>query len=186
LGADGCFSYRHLRSAGDGPIGYTPYFFIPKHEIYAVAQKMARAKDNPRAEATLPIPQEVIDGCESTFEAANEKNQKGESKKYNASGIFLMTCRHGQILFFCNIYTPGEQQRYIIASLTTLAEHLPPQATILQAYDIGCVVACSVNKVRFLPCAEPPRSVLTPSPVSDARGEPAQETWVHNQPDAFL
>ncbi|KAJ7917138.1 hypothetical protein B0H13DRAFT_1608630 [Mycena leptocephala] len=150
LGADGCFSYRHLRSAGDGPIGYTPSFFIPKSQIDAVAQAIALAKENPRARARLLIPQDVIDGCESTFEAANEKTQKGNSKRYDAAGVFLMTCRHGQILFFCNIYTPGEQQRYIVASLEELARHLPPKATILQAYDIGCVTDHSVNKYPIL------------------------------------
>ncbi|KAF7337089.1 ULP-PROTEASE domain-containing protein [Mycena venus] len=66
------------------------------------------------------------------------------------SGIFLMTCRHGQIIFFCNIYTPGEQQRYIVASLEELARHLPSQATILQAYDIGCVIDHSLNKFPIL------------------------------------
>ncbi|KAJ7828415.1 hypothetical protein B0H13DRAFT_1917104 [Mycena leptocephala] len=122
LGADGCFSYRHLCSAGDGPIGYTP----------------------------LSIPQDVIDGCESTFEAANEKTQKGNSKRYDTASVFLMTCRHGQILFFCNIYTPGEQQQYIVASLEELARHLPPKATILQAYNIRCVIDHSANKYPIL------------------------------------
>ncbi|KAJ7923347.1 hypothetical protein B0H13DRAFT_1602762, partial [Mycena leptocephala] len=150
LGADGCFSYRHLHSAGDGPIGYTPSFFIPKSQIDAVAQVISHAKDNPRARPKLSMPQDVIDGCESTFEAANKKTQKGNSKRYDAAGIFLMTCHHGQILFFCNIYTPGEQQRYIVASLKELAQHLPPEATLLQAYDIGCVTDHSVNKYPIL------------------------------------
>jgi hypothetical protein len=147
LGADGSFSYRHLRLAGDSPIGYIPSFFIPKSQINAVAQAIALTKENPRARARLLIPQDVIDGCESMFEATNEKTQKGNSKRYDAAGVFLMTCHHGQILFFCNIYTPGEQQRYIVASLKELAWHLPPKATILQAYDIGCVTDHSVNKV---------------------------------------
>ncbi|KAJ7922304.1 hypothetical protein B0H13DRAFT_1603781, partial [Mycena leptocephala] len=148
LGTDGCFSYRHLCSAGDRPISYTPSFFIPKSQIDAVAQAISHVKDNPRARPKLSMPQDVIDGCESTFEAANEKTQKGNSKRYDAAGIFLMICRHGQILFFCNIYTPGEQQRYIVASLKELAQHLPPEATLLQAYDIGCVTDHSVNKVH--------------------------------------
>ncbi|KAJ6553265.1 hypothetical protein B0H19DRAFT_1377852 [Mycena capillaripes] len=150
LGADGCFSYRHLCSAGDGPIGYTPSFFIPQCDLDAVASKITQARDNPRTNVRPPIPQDAIDGCEATFEAANEKAQRGDPKRYDATGIFLMTCRHGQILFFCNIYTPGEQQRYIVASLVELARQLPPQATILQAYDIGCVVAHSLDLYPIL------------------------------------
>ncbi|KAJ7251190.1 hypothetical protein B0H12DRAFT_1018806 [Mycena haematopus] len=153
LGADGCFSYRHLRSAGDGPIGYTPSLFIPKGDIDAVASTIAEARGNPRAprpNVRLPIPQDAIDECEATFEAANEKAQRGDPKRYDATGIFVMTCRHGQILFFCNIYTPGEQQRYIIASLEELARQLPSQATIFQAYDIGCVVDRSLDLYPIL------------------------------------
>ncbi|KAJ7652941.1 hypothetical protein B0H17DRAFT_1163635 [Mycena rosella] len=33
LGADGCFSYRHLKSAGDGPISYDPSYFISKDKV---------------------------------------------------------------------------------------------------------------------------------------------------------
>ncbi|KAJ7202987.1 hypothetical protein B0H12DRAFT_1035731 [Mycena haematopus] len=145
LGADGCFSYRHLRTAGDGPIGYTPFFFIPQSTIDGVADTITQARGTPRPNVRSSIPQDAIDACEETFEAANEKAQRGDPRRYDASGIFLMTCRHGQILFFCNIYTPGEQQRYIVASLEELARQLPPQATILQAYDIGCVVDHSLN-----------------------------------------
>ncbi|KAJ6469415.1 hypothetical protein C8R45DRAFT_837134 [Mycena sanguinolenta] len=150
LGADGCFSYRHLRSAGDGPIGYTPCFFIPQGDIDAVATKITQVRGNPCPNVRPPIPQDAIDGCEATFQAANEKAQRGDPKRYDASGVFLMTCRHGQILFFCNIYTPGEQQRYIIASLEELACQLPSQATIFQAYDIGCVIDHSLDLYPIL------------------------------------
>ncbi|KAF7334521.1 hypothetical protein MVEN_02281600 [Mycena venus] len=150
LGADGCFSYCHLRSAGDGLIGYTPSFCIPQHKLDTVVSKIAQARDNPRANVQPSIPQDAIDGCEATFEAANEKVQRGDPKWYDASGVFLMACRHGQILFFSNIYTLGEQQRYIVASIEELVRQLPPQATILQAYDIGCVVDHSLDLYPIL------------------------------------
>ncbi|KAJ7820887.1 hypothetical protein B0H13DRAFT_1921094 [Mycena leptocephala] len=120
LGADSCFSYRHLRSAGDGPIGYTPSFFIPKSQIDAVAQAISHAKENPRARPKLSMPQDVIDGCESTFEAANEKTQREIP-----SGTM-----------------PWHPSRNWLGIF--------PQATILQAYDIGCVIDHSVNKYPML------------------------------------
>jgi hypothetical protein len=61
-----------------------------------------------------------------------------------------MTCRHSQVIFLCNIDTPGEQQRYIVAMLEEVATLLPLQATILQAYDVGCVVDHSLNLVRLI------------------------------------
>ncbi|KAJ7738454.1 hypothetical protein DFH07DRAFT_966042 [Mycena maculata] len=33
FGADGCFSYRHVRSAGDGPISHDPQYFISKDKV---------------------------------------------------------------------------------------------------------------------------------------------------------
>ncbi|KAJ7275583.1 hypothetical protein B0H12DRAFT_1228041 [Mycena haematopus] len=139
LGADGCFSYRHLRSAGDGPIGYDPSLFVPQHKIDAVARRIAEAREHRNADILPSLPDEVIDVCQATFEAANEKSRRADSNDTMPA-----------ILFLANIYTPGEQQRYIIALLEELQSLLPPQATILQAYDIGCVVDHSVKLYPIL------------------------------------
>ncbi|KAF7371589.1 CxC1 domain-containing protein [Mycena venus] len=152
LGSDGCFSFRHVRSAGDGSIGYVPTLFVPQHKVEAVAKRIKNARTNPRAGATPRIPREAVEACESMFDATNEKVRRGTLKRYNASGIFSMTCRHGQVLFLVNIYTPGEQQCYIIAALEELLSMLPPHATVLQAYDIGCVVDHSLD---LFPILEP-------------------------------
>ncbi|KAF7334389.1 ULP-PROTEASE domain-containing protein [Mycena venus] len=76
LGADGCFSYRHLRSAGDGPISYDPTYFVPKEKVH--------------------------------------------------------------------------KQQYIVALLEEVNDHLPPQATVVQAYDVGCVTDHSLNLFPIL------------------------------------
>jgi hypothetical protein len=144
---DGCFSYRHLKSAGDGPISYTPDYFIPKEKMIEVKARIDAAKDRPPAKVKPAIPQEALDACESSWEAANEKKQKADPQRYDASGIFAITCRHSQVLFLCNIDTPGEQQQYIVAGLEVVQEHLPPQATILQNYDVGCLTDHSCNLV---------------------------------------
>ncbi|KAF7331212.1 hypothetical protein MSAN_02440000 [Mycena sanguinolenta] len=150
LGADGCFSYRHLKSAGDGPISYTPDYFIPKEKIDNVRARIASVRRSPPAACKPKIPQEVLDACETSWEAANEKKRKADPQRYDASGVFVATCRHSQVLFMCNIDTPGEQQAYVIAAIETVAEHLPPQATILQTYDVGCVSDHSLNLFPIL------------------------------------
>ncbi|KAJ7900475.1 hypothetical protein B0H13DRAFT_1622406 [Mycena leptocephala] len=150
LGGDGCFSYRHLKSAGDGPISYTPDYFIPKEKMIEVKARIDAAKDRPPAKVKPAIPQEALDACESSWEAANEKKQKADPQRYDASGIFAITCRHSQVLFLCNIDTPGEQQQYIVAGLEVVQEHLPPQATILQNYDVGCLTDHSCNLFPLL------------------------------------
>ncbi|KAJ7827440.1 hypothetical protein B0H13DRAFT_1917602 [Mycena leptocephala] len=104
LGGDGCFSYRHLKSAGDGPISYTPDYFIPKEKMIEVKARIDAAKKRPPA----------------------------------------------KVLFLCNIDTPGEQQQYIVAGLEVVQEHLPPQATILQNYNVGCLTDHSCNLFPLL------------------------------------
>ncbi|KAF7354322.1 hypothetical protein MVEN_01120600 [Mycena venus] len=153
LGGDGCFSYRHLRKAGDGPISYDPSFFIPKHKVDAVAEKINAVRKRPATKAKPSMPQEVLDACQDSWDAANEKKRKADPKRYDASGVFVMTCRHGQVIFLCNIDTPGEQQRYIVAMLEEVFSMLPPHATVLQAYDVGCVTDHSLNLFPIFPTA---------------------------------
>ncbi|KAJ7686757.1 hypothetical protein B0H14DRAFT_2421965 [Mycena olivaceomarginata] len=149
LGADGCFSYRHLRSAGDGPISYDPSYFISSEKVHRARDKVAKARKKAPAKPHSHTPTDTVDGCEETWNAANEKKQKADPKRYDASGIFVMTCRHSQVLFLANIDTPGEQQHYLVALMEELREHLPQQATIVQAYNIGCVLDRSLNLVYF-------------------------------------
>jgi hypothetical protein len=150
LGSDGCFSYWHPKSAGDGPISYTPNYFIPKEKMIEVKARLDAAKKKPPAKVKPAILQEALDACESSWEATNEKKQKADPQCYNTSGIFAITCRHSQVLFLCNIDTPGEQQQYIVAGLEVIQEHLLLQATILQNYNVGCLTDHSCNLVsRF-------------------------------------
>ncbi|KAJ7309971.1 hypothetical protein DFH08DRAFT_719066 [Mycena albidolilacea] len=150
LGADGCFSYRHLRSAGDGPISYDPSYFISPEKVHKARDKVAEARKKAPVKPHSHTPTDTVDGCEETWNAANEKKQKADPKRYDASGIFAMTCRHSQVLFLANIDTPGEQQHYLVALMEELREHLPQQATIVQAYDVGCVLDRSLNLYPIL------------------------------------
>ncbi|KAJ6494212.1 hypothetical protein C8R45DRAFT_824346 [Mycena sanguinolenta] len=150
FGADGCFSYRHLRSAGDGPISYDPAYFLSKEKLTKTRERIAEARKKAPRQYTPAIPQDAIDDCEESWEAANEKKRKADPKRYDASGIFVFTCRHSQVIFLCNIDTPGERQEYIVACIEEVSSLLPPQATILQAYDVGCVADHSMNLFPIL------------------------------------
>ncbi|KAF7290656.1 hypothetical protein MIND_01305900 [Mycena indigotica] len=144
LAGDACFSYRHLRSAGDGPTGYHPKFFVPKAKVDAVKVRMEEARKRP-VQVTAPD-----DGCSENWTAANEKKRLADPKRYDASGIFALTCRHSQVLFTCNIDTPGERHHYIIALLEEVLSHLPSEATACQAYDVGCIVDRTLTLYNIL------------------------------------
>ncbi|KAJ7878780.1 hypothetical protein B0H14DRAFT_2567077 [Mycena olivaceomarginata] len=150
LGADGCFSYRHLRSAGDGPINYDPTYFVPKENIAKVNERIIEARKRKSTTYKPRIPQDAIDTCQESWNTTNEKKQKADPKYYNASGVFVMTCRHSQVIYLCDIDTLGEQQKYIVALMEEVNSNLPPQATILQAYNVGCVTDHNFNLFPIL------------------------------------
>ncbi|KAJ7463706.1 hypothetical protein FB451DRAFT_1139435 [Mycena latifolia] len=150
LGGDTCFRYRHLRSAGDGPISYDPLYFISKEKVEQVRSQIAQARGKKPREVNPPMPQEAIDACQASWDAANDKKQKVDPKRHDASGVFVLTCRHSQVLFLCDIDTPGERQGFIVALMEETNSYLPPQATIVQAYDVGCVTDHSFNLFPIL------------------------------------
>ncbi|KAJ7632871.1 hypothetical protein FB45DRAFT_746128, partial [Roridomyces roridus] len=150
LGGDACFSYRHLKSAGDGPTGYKPELFIPREQVALVKDRIRIARTRAPASRNFEVSEETIQTCEQNWEAANEKKRKADPKRYDASGIFALLCRHSQVLYMCDVDTPGEQQQFILACLEEVARHLPPQATIVQAYDVGCVLDRSCNLYPIL------------------------------------
>ncbi|CAK5268968.1 unnamed protein product [Mycena citricolor] len=151
MGADGNWSLRHLCSAGDGPkLPFQPAYFVSKAEVDSVRQRILAARKQKPRRNTSPVSLHVIEACQDSFEAANDKKEKADPNRYDSTGVFVMTCRHSQVLFLANIDTPGEQQCYIIALLEKVASLLPRNATIVQAYDIGCVVDHSCHLYPIL------------------------------------
>ncbi|KAK7027622.1 hypothetical protein R3P38DRAFT_2776627 [Favolaschia claudopus] len=144
-GGDACFSYRHNKKAGDGSISYRAKYFLTKEFVDGIRKRVLAARKKPNANPRRRVAKEVIDACEQSWDAANEKKKKTNSDRYDASGVFVMTCRHGQVIFMANVDTPGEQQCYIIAMLEQLFSLLPWNATVLQAYDVACVTDHSLD-----------------------------------------
>lgn len=62
-------------------------------------------------------------------------------------GWMSLVCRHDIPLFFANIDTPGEQQKYSIALILWIFAFVPSSANITVLYDIGCVLDRSTQMV---------------------------------------
>ncbi|KAJ6565076.1 hypothetical protein B0H10DRAFT_1766110, partial [Mycena sp. CBHHK59/15] len=56
-----------------------------------------------------------VDTCEASWEAANEKKSKSGLGRYDSAGFMVMNCHHSHPIFLCNIDTPGEHRKYIVA-----------------------------------------------------------------------
>ncbi|KAG2737049.1 hypothetical protein P692DRAFT_20762646, partial [Suillus brevipes Sb2] len=141
----------HRRAAGDCPPFYDPTYFIPKTFVDGIGRRIdALHKHPPRTYASL-IPDEAVDQCETSYEAADGKKQKTAMDNFDDTGIMALICRHDIPLFFANIDSPGEQQKYSVALLQHLFSLLPHQATVVALYDVGCVLARSLAKYDILP-----------------------------------
>jgi hypothetical protein len=92
----------------------------------------------------------VLDDCEGSFKAADEKREKASSQFFADTGLMGLLCRHDRVLWLVNMTSAGEKQYYAIALLRKLFNHLPPSMTVGILYDIGCQLHRSCMKWNFL------------------------------------
>ncbi|KAI6034740.1 hypothetical protein BKA83DRAFT_4487730 [Pisolithus microcarpus] len=150
VATDGNFHHRHRHSAGDCPPFYDPFYFISKAEVDAVGRRIERVRRRLPRKHRARVPDEAIDQCQSSYEAADGKKKKAAMDTFDDSGLMALICRHDIPLFFANIDTPGEQQKYSITLIEHLFSLLPPQANVVTLYDVGCVLSCSLDQYDIL------------------------------------
>ena len=96
------------------------------------------------------VPDEAVNDCEKTHEAANKHKQKMNMDHFDDTGVIALVCHHDIPLFLANIDTPGEGQKYAVALLEHLFSLLPTQASVAALYDVGCVLDRSLHLVCTL------------------------------------
>jgi Kyakuja-Dileera-Zisupton transposase len=100
--------------------------------------------------APAKVPDHVLDECEESFTAADEKRQKASTQFFSDTGLMALLCRHDRVLWLVNMTSPGEKQHYALTLLNHLFDHLPTAMTIGVLYDIGCQLHRSCLKWGFL------------------------------------
>jgi Kyakuja-Dileera-Zisupton transposase len=118
--------------------------------VDAVGLRIDSARKRPPKAYKPKLPNEAVDGCERSHEAADGKKQKTSMDSFDDTGLMALVCRHDIPLFFANIDTPGEQQKYAVALIEHLFTFLPHNATVANLYDIGCVLDRSLNLVSAI------------------------------------
>lgn len=144
---DGNFHHQHRRSAGDSPAFYNPAYFLPKSQVDAMGIHIGQQWKKPSKPWKTTVPDEAIDSCKSSYEATDGKKQKASMENFDDTGLMAIICCHDIPLFFANIDSPGEQQKYSITLLAHLFSLLPPKATVVCLYDVGCVLDWSISLV---------------------------------------
>ena len=147
MATDGNFHHRHRRSAGDSPPFHNPEYFLPKLQVDTMGVHVAKQRKKPPQARTSSIPDEAIDSCELSYEAADSKKQKTSMESFDDTGLMALICHHDISLFFANVDTLGEQQKYALVLITHLFSLLPSDATVVVFYDIRCVLDQTLSLV---------------------------------------
>ncbi|PPR04246.1 hypothetical protein CVT26_004191 [Gymnopilus dilepis] len=150
---DGNFHHRHLVSGGQGVPFHNPRHIIPKSFVDEVGRRIDEARKRKPKPRTSKVPDEAIDECQDSYNAADGDKKRGSGQRYDAQGWMSLICRHDIPLFFANIDTPGEQQKFSIALIVWFFYHIPRNATANVLYDIGCVLERSTQLYDILPAS---------------------------------
>ncbi|KAG6839718.1 hypothetical protein C0991_012342 [Blastosporella zonata] len=148
---NGNFNHRHLKSSGDCPQFYKPEFMLPKTTVDSIGELIEKAHRKPPKPRQPLLPDEAVDGCESTHVAGSRSNSKTNMEKFDDGGVMALICRHDVPLFLANIDTPGEQQKYAVALLLHLFSLLPLTAMVSALYNVGCVLDQSSQLFDIFP-----------------------------------
>ena len=108
------------------------------------------AQDEDGYEHSMRVPISILNGCEASFAAADEKRIKASTQFFSDTGIMGLLYRHDHVLWLVNITSPGERQHYSLALIKELFDHLPPSMRVGVLYDIGCQLHRSCIKWGFL------------------------------------
>ncbi|KAJ7799459.1 hypothetical protein B0H14DRAFT_2617038 [Mycena olivaceomarginata] len=171
---DACFTQKRKTSASDPSRRHPCSHFVPEADAKATdayvnetrgtfgpaepRSKKSKTKTTSAAEETedgydhldLLLPRSVLDACEASFKAADEKRVKASTDFFEDTGLMALLCRHDRVLWLVNMQTRGEQQYYVIVLLETLFQHLPQDITVGILYDIACTLERSCRKWGFL------------------------------------
>ncbi|EAU89215.2 hypothetical protein CC1G_03480 [Coprinopsis cinerea okayama7 len=140
IAIDGNFNHRHNRGVKHCPKFYEPEHFLSKDYVDTIGQRMREARTKPKREVTTKVPKEAVKACQKSHQAGSGSNVKTCLEKFDAGGVMAAVCRHDIPLFAANIDTAGEQQKYAVALIEKIASLMPPNATLVVLYDVGCVL----------------------------------------------
>ena len=164
---DACFTQKHNKTKGKGgdcdpPNCHPSSIFMSEADVKVVEDfvescraSRPRHAQNSNAggdgyEAGMRVPTSVLNGCNDSFVAADEKREKASSQFFADTGLMALLCRHDRPLWTINMTSAGEKQHYAVALLRRLFEHIPKDMMVGVLYDIGCQLHRSCEKWGFL------------------------------------
>jgi len=121
----------------------------PRH-IPMAHQSSVGNDAEPEYEPGIRVPTTVLNECNDSFVAANDKRVKASTQFFSDTALMAMLCRHDRVLWLVNMTSAGEKQYYVLSLIQKLFEHIPATMRIGLLYDIGCQLHRSCMKFNFL------------------------------------
>ena len=168
---DACFKQKSRKAQGKEPPAprqHPDTIFVSPTDVKAMESKVEnirpqakpkgkeKSRQPPASEAAdhcepgIKVPNSVLNLCEDSFTAADEKRVKASTQFFSDTGLMAMLCRHDWVLWLVNMTSAGEKQHYALVLLECLFDHLPSTARVGVLYDIGCQLHRSCVKWGFL------------------------------------
>ncbi|KAJ7495182.1 hypothetical protein FB451DRAFT_1387239 [Mycena latifolia] len=168
---DACFTQKRNTGAPDPPKTHPATHFISetlstkmeeyvdgvhdtkpsaKRPRHATVEEVADDGEDDYEHPELLVPRSVLDGCEASFKAADERRVKASTQFYDDTALMALLCHHDRILWLVNMHSAGEKQFYVLLLLETLFQHLLLAITIGLLYDVACQLERSARKWGFL------------------------------------
>ncbi|KAJ8093793.1 hypothetical protein PM082_009654 [Marasmius tenuissimus] len=160
-GLDACFTQKHNKQERDPERFFPKSVFVPEEKLEAAEEYVERLRpSHPKrsgqknsaetnSDEGLRVPGAVLDDCQASFTAADERREKGSTKYFDCTALMGLLCRHDRVLWLANMKSVGEKQFYVIV-LDLLFEHLPLDFIVGVLYDIGCTLHRSCMRHGFL------------------------------------
>jgi len=166
---DACFTQKrrrndHWGSTREVPLQHVDTVFLPEDDAKAMEDYVDSCRTQQSTQTTshsaageddtyepgMQVPSSVLDGCNESFTAADEKRTKASTQFFDDTGLMALLCRHDRVLWLVNMKSAGERRHYALALVQQLFNHLPPTMTVGLLYDIGCQLHRSCLKWGFL------------------------------------
>ena len=172
---DACFTQKHRKSQGHAwnePHIHPETVFIPTAEVKEVEEMVESVRPIPKkaekqkgkspqkpsyAESQEPafepgmcVPTAVLNECNDSFVAADERRIKASTLFFSDTGLMALICRHNRVLWLVNMTSAGEKQHYALCLLQKLFSYIPVTMRVGILYDIGCQLVRSCFKYGFL------------------------------------
>jgi hypothetical protein len=101
-------------------------------------------------EPGMRVPTAVLNGCNDSFVAADERRMKASTVFFADTGLMALICRHDRVLWLVNMTSAGEKQYNALCLLQKLFAYIPETMRVGVLYDIVCQLDRSCRKYGFL------------------------------------